>query len=566
MHRLFRVSLLVSTLLAAGTVQAHDHSKPTELKQFGNLPHGSSVAATDADVELWEGLGARSFPITTANLEAQRYFDQGLILAYGFNHREAQRSFRKAQQLDPACAMCFWGEALALGPNINAPMQAAAAGPALVAIGEAQRLALKTSDKEQALIAALATRYSADAAADRAALNLAYADAMRDIAARFPGDLDIAALYAEAIMNLSPWDYWADEGRTPKGRTAELVATLERVLAADPDHIGAIHFYIHTMEASDRPERAEPYADRLTALKLSIGHLVHMPSHIYYRVGRYADSLAANKTAVAADEAFLAKVDAEGLYPDAYYPHNIHMLLVSAQMAGDGATAISAAEKLGKVISDEAAREIAWVQPIKAAPLFAHARFSAPETILALPEPSAGFPYVVAMWRYARGIAHAAAGNLDAAKAEAEAIDALAATADFSGLTGGGVPAIELLRLARHVVTARIAQAEGNLDAAIREFETAAEIEGALPYTEPPFWYYPVRQSLGAALLLAGETERAERIFRASLEAAPNNGWACFGLAEAAERRGETAEAETLRKRLDRTWAGDPALLDLKRL
>jgi tetratricopeptide (TPR) repeat protein len=563
-----RAGLLAGTMLAAGFAQAqsHDHSRPTELKQLGHLPHETPVEIAPADTPLFEGLGDQTFAISTDSAEAQKYFDQGLTLAYGFNHLEARRSFRMAQELDPTCAMCFWGEALVLGPNINWPMEAAANEPALAAIREAQWLAPNAGEKEQALITALAHRYSAAAGADRATLDLAYADAMREVAQAFPDDLDIATLYAESIMDITPWDYWADGGSTPKGRTAELIATLERVLAEDPHHVGAIHFYIHAVEASDRPERAEPYADRLAAQNVSAGHLAHMPSHIYYRVGRYADSLAANIAAVAADEAYLARVEADGIYPGGYYPHNIHFLLVSAQMAGDGRTAIEAAEKLEAAISDEIARQVAWVQPIKAAPYFAHAQFSTPETILALPEPHAGFPYVVAMWRYARGTAQAAAGNIEAARAEAEAIAELARTGDLSGLTNGGLPGHDLLALARHIVLARVAQAENDLEGAVNEFEAAAAIEAILPFMEPPLWYYPVKQSLGAALLLAGETARAEEIFRTSLEAAPNNGWACFGLAETMERSGNAEEARELHDRLARTWAGDRSLLDLNRL
>lgn len=562
-----RLSLLAGTIFAVGVAQAqHDHSKPTELKQFGSLPHASATTPGGSDVPLWEGLGSGTHTITTTDPLAQRYFDQGLRLAYGFNHWEARRSFRAAQALDPNCAMCFWGEALVLGPNINWPMEESAREPALAALRDAERLAPQATEKEQALIAALGQRYSADPAAERATLNLAYADAMQGVEARYPDDLDIATLYAESLMDLTPWDYWADAGASPKGRTADLVATLERVLAADPDHFGAIHFYIHTVEASDRPQRGEPYADRLAALKLSTGHLVHMPSHIYYRVGRYKDSLEVNRAAVAVDEAYLAQVEAEGIYPGGYYPHNIHFLLVSAQMAGDGKTAIGAAEKLNAAISDEVARTVPWVQPVKAAPLFAHAQFSTPEQILALQQPGGDFPYVTAMWHYARGTAQAARGDSAAARVEADRIAEIAQSADFSGLVAGGVPAADLLNLARHVVIARIAQAEGDLDAAIREFEAAAAIQAALPYMEPPFWYYPVRQSLGAALLLAGETDRAEEVFRTSLDAAPNNGWACFGLVEVHKRRGETETVRKLEERLGRTWAGDPALLDLKRM
>jgi tetratricopeptide (TPR) repeat protein len=562
---LLRAFLLASTLLT-GAAAAHDQAK-TELKQFGPIPHAADRVASTAEAPLWGNLGSLTYRVTTSSPEAQAYFDQGMALTYGFNHAEARRSFQAAQQLDPACAMCFWGEALVLGPNINAPMDAAAAEPAMAALRKAQALAHQASEKEQALIEALGARYAADPQADRAALDRAYADAMEKVAARFPEDLEIATLTAEALMDLSPWNYWGDGGKTPTGRTAAIVSTLERVLAANPDHMGAIHYYIHAVEASADAKRAEPYAERLAAQKLGAGHLVHMPSHIYFRLGRYAEALELNKAAVAADEAYIAAAKPEGIYPGGYYPHNIHFLLASAQMAGDGPTAIDAAEKLQATVSDEAARAMpAFVQPIKAAPLFAHAQFSTPEVVLALPAPGADMPYVEAMWHYARGAAHAAKGDLQAARAEAEAIAAIGREADFSALTAGGVPAAEVVDLARHIVLARAAQAGGDLDAAIAEFQAAAAIQAGLAYMEPPYWYYPVRQSLGAVLLLAGRTEEAEQAFRTSLEATPNNGWACFGLLQVHKARGETDQADALAARLERTWSGPRELLDLRRL
>jgi tetratricopeptide (TPR) repeat protein len=536
------------------------------MMQFGTMPTASAATPAGSEVQLWEGLGPTAFAITTEDATAQSYFNQGLVFAYGFNHWEAQRAFQAAQKLDPECAMCFWGEALVLGPNINWPMETAAIAPAFKAAQDAQRLAPNASAKEQALIAALAKRYAADEAADRIALDIAYADAMHEVVARFPDDLDVATLYAEALMDLSPWNYWGEDGETPTGRTAELIAALERVLKANPDHIGAIHLYIHAVEASATPERAEPYADRLAAQNLSTGHLIHMPAHIYFRVGRYLDSLAANKVAVAADESYLVQVEAGGIYPYAYYPHNVHFVLVSAQMAGETATVLDAAEKLDKIVTEDAVRAVPLAQPVKAAPLFAYAQFSPPEKVLSLPSPADDLPYLKGVWHYARGVAHAAKGDVAAAQAEADAIAAIGAATDFSSLSVYGIPAADVLELARHVVLARAAQAGGELQTAIGEFEAAAEIEGKLPYMEPAYWYYPVKQSLGAALLLAGETDRGEAALQESLEATPNNGWACFGLLEAARRRGDTAAAASLEERLGRTWAGDPALLDLSRL
>jgi len=515
---------------------------------------------------LFDDLGALTYPITTTSAEAQDYFDQGLRLSFAFNHAEARRAFQEAQRLDPTCAMCFWGEALVLGPNINAPMEASANAPALAAIARAKAVAATgAKEKERDLVAALSTRYSASPGAERAALDKAYADAMGALVQKYPQDLGIAVLYAEALMDLSPWDYWEAGGARPKGRTAEIVATLERVLKGYPDHPGAIHLYIHTIEASTTPERAERHAERLAALMPGAGHIVHMPSHIYYRIGRYRDALAANKAAVAADERYIDRVKGRSLYTAMYYPHNVHFLMAAAQMSGDGRAALAAADKLAKLVPDEAARTIPWAQPIKAAPYFAHVLFGTVDTTLALAKPE-GIPYVEAMWHYARGIAHVRQGDLAAAEAEAGSIGHLARTSDFSALEAMAIPSVPVLDLAREVLLGRIVQARGDLGAAIRRFQRATEIQDGLAYMEPPYWYYPVRQSLGAVLLQAGRVDDAEAAFRAVLKQSPSNGWALFGLAENLRARGDGDAAAEVEARLGKAWAGDRAQLDLGRL
>jgi tetratricopeptide (TPR) repeat protein len=525
-----------------------------------------AAAFADTEPPLWDGLGPITYKITTANAQAQSYFDQGLRLAYAFNHGEAQRAFRKAQKLDPDCAMCFWGEALALGPNINLPMQDDAVAPAFAAAEKAQALAAKTSPREQALIAALAKRYVKEAPKDRAPLDAAYASAMEKVVAQFPDDNDIAVLYAEAVMDLSPWNYWQPGGSAPNPQSAPIVPTLERVLARDPKHPGAIHYYIHAVEASDRPERAEPYADRLRGAIPGAGHLVHMPSHIYYRVGRYLDALADNKTAAGVDEKYLADTNAPmGVYRLGYYPHNVHFVLASAQMAGDGPTVIAAADKLRGLIPDEVARSIALVQPVKAAPYFAHALFSPPSDVLALPDPGDTIPYVTAMWHYARGIAQVAKGDFAAAGTEANAIKTLEG-GDFTVLKASGVPAQDVLALARTVIEARIAQAQGDKDAAVQKFELAAALQDGLPYMEPPYWYYPVRQSLAVALMQAGRLDDAEAQFQRALKRAPANGWSRYGLAELYKARGKPEQAKKMEDELAKTWIGDRQQLQLSRL
>jgi len=527
----------------------------------------SAPAFADTEPPLWPDLGSITYKITTANERAQAYFDQGLRLAYAFNHGEAQRAFRMGQKLDPDCAMCFWGEALVLGPNINLPMPEDAVAPAYAAAQKAKALAANASPRERALIGALAARYGSDPKADRAPFDAAYAAEMAKVATQFPDDDEIATLYAEAVMDLSPWDYWKPGGREPNPQSAPIVPTLERVLARNPNHPGAIHFYIHAVEASDRPKRAEPYADRLRGAIPGAGHLVHMPSHIYYRVGRYLDALSDNKTAVEVDEKYLADSNAPmGVYRLGYYPHNVHFVMASAQMAGDSQTVIAAADKLRELIPDEAARGIAMVQPVKAAPYFAHAQFSSPETILALPDPGDAIPYVKAMWLYMRGIALAARHNFASAAAAADTIETLERTADFKLLKDSNIPAQEVLRIARTLILARVAQAKGDFRTAVVRFERAAALQDALPYTEPPYWYYPIRQSLAAALLQAGRYAEAERQFQRALSRAPSNGWSYYGLAEVHKSRGNTAAARKAEADLARTWIGDRRLLQISNL
>lgn len=537
----------------------------TEVGPFHNrIDAGRASADAVVDAPLLPDMGEYTFPVTTRAALAQRYFDQGMKLAFGFNHGAARRSFLAAQKADPDCAMCYWGEALVLGPNINMPMDEADLAPAQAAVRKALALTSKAAAPERALIEALGQRYLGDG--DRPALDAAYADAMVRVAAQFPRNADIATLTAEALMDLSPWDYWEAGGAKPKGRTAETVAAIERALMVDPQHPGAIHFYIHILEASTEVQRSVKYAERLARVVPGAGHLVHMPSHTFYRVGRYVDSLNANKAAVAADERYLARVAADPMYRYGYYPHNVHFLMVSAQMAGDGTTAIAAADKLGGLLSDDLVAKLPWLQPVKVAPYFAHAQFSDPATILALPDPGPRFPYVQALWHYARGVAYAALGDAGRASAEAAFIDTIARTADFAGAVAGGLPATDVLALSTHVLRARVAQRAGRHAEAVAELEQAVAIEDGLAYMEPPFWYHPLRQSLGAARLLNGDLAGAERDLLTSLARTPNNGWALFGLLEVHQRSGNRNARQSVQARFDQTWAGDPSILELERL
>jgi tetratricopeptide (TPR) repeat protein len=528
------------------------------------LARVAAAAETGPVPALVDGLGPRRVTITTPSEQAQRYFDQGLAWAYGFYHAEAVRAFRASQQLDPACAMCWWGEALALGPNINMPMVEAAVAPARAALARAQELAAGAAPKEQALIAALARRYAPDL--ERPEADQAYAAAMREVAATYPDDHDIAALFVEALMDTQPWDYWEADRQTPKGHAAEAVAVTERVLAAEPNHPAAIHLYIHLLEASHHAKQAEAPAERLGALMPASGHLVHMPSHIYYKAGRYKDSLAANEAAVAADERVLAASAEPGVYSSGYYPHNVHFVLVSAQMAGKADTALAAAEKLPGIIAPEVAREVPWVQAILTARYTAAAQLADAGTVLGLPDPGDEFPLVKAAWHYARGVALAQQGELAEAQAEVDAIVAIGRANPMEDLAAWGIPGQEVLLVARHVILARIAQQAGDLGRAADELRAASALQDGFSYMEPPWWYYPVRQTLGAVLLAAGEPEQAAEAFTAALAEAPNNAWSLWGLMRAQQAMGDAAAAKVTGELFEAAWAGDLAGPKLEQL
>ena len=525
---------------------------------------GQDAAAAAAPIPVPDAI---RLAVTSADPAVARYVRQGLLLAYGFNHQAAIAAFREAQRRDPGCAICFWGEAYALGPNINAPMEPQALPQAIAAIGRASRLAPSASPAERALIEALARRYSAEAGADRAALEAAYADAMLAAAGRFPEDDDVAVIAAEAAMNTRPWDYWEADRTTPKPRIGEAVRLVETVLARRPDHPQAQHLYIHLVEASGDPRRAEAAADRLAAASItSAGHLVHMPGHIYYVLGRFADSIRVNVEAARADEAYLAGAGENPTYRYGYYPHNVHFLLTSAQMAGDMALVIEQSARLGRIVNPAVAAQLAWLQPVTAAPYTAHAQFASPERILALGEADARLPFVAAMRHYARAVARAR--QQDRAEFDRE-LAALRAIRDGDGIQPmleQGAPARDLLGIADHVAQGRYAFATGRHDEAAGHYREAAAIEDTIPYLEPPWWYYPVRQSLGAALFRAGRHEEAKAAFMAALARSPNNGWALYGLAQTERALGRRVEAAAAEAALRRAWLGDRRWLRMDRL
>ena len=501
---------------------------------------------------LLEGLSEHHMEITTASPLAQQYFDQGLRLVYAFNHDEAIRAFEAAQKLDPDCAMCYWGVALALGPNINAAMEASAVPRAVEALAKAVERAPKASPREQAYIGALRARYSDKPDAARSELDGAYAEAMREVAKSYPDDLDAATLFAESLMDLTPWAYWTKTSQ-PTQHTAEIVAQIERVLAKDPNHPGANHYYIHAVEASNEPGKALPSAKRLETLAPTAGHLVHMSAHTYMRVGRYHDASVANEHGARADEAYMAWCKSGGYYPMAYYPHNLHFLWASEAFEGRSAASLATSKKLAEQITADAARAVPPAHELYAVRYFAPVRFGKWDRALAEPAPPDDLRYALGMYHWARGMALAATGKLDDAAAEQATLAAISSEDAVKTLAFLEGPASELLEIASLVLAADIASRQGNHAAALGALETAQRKEYALHYTEPPPWPLPVRHYQGAELLAAGRAAEAEAVFRDDLREYPENGWALYGLA--ASLRAQKKPTDEVDARFSAAWA-----------
>ncbi|NET33377.1 MAG: tetratricopeptide repeat protein [Cyanothece sp. SIO1E1] len=504
---------------------------------------------------LFDGLGEHHHPISTQSSEAQRYFDQGLILAYGFNHAEAERSFRAAARLDPDCAMCYWGVAYVLGPNTNAAMPEEAVPKAYAAIQTALDLADQASEPEQAYIQALAQRYVLEPIADRTELDLAYANAMRELVRRYPEDLDAATMLAEALMNTTPWDYWTDEGQ-PRPVTKEILATLESVIKRDLNHAGANHLYIHAVEAV-HPKWGEAAADRLGDLVPGAGHLVHMPSHIYIRVGRYHDAAIANEKAIAVDQDYVTQCHAGGLYKLAYMPHNEHFLLASATLEGRSETAIATARHMAANADPKMMRTpgLAVLQHYSVTPLYALTHFGQWDEILATPAPADDLRYPTGVWHYARGLALTRKNELDAAAKELEQLQAIAADPALQTETIWDLNSTaSLLAIAAEVLTGELAAQAGDYENAIAHLETAVKSEDALVYDEPADWYQPVRQFLGAALLAADRPTEAETVYQQDLARYPQNGWSLFGLAQSLQMQGQVKAAQTTQDQFEAAW------------
>ena len=566
MIRAIATTILGSILMAGGAQAQSGYAAPPPppTEHAGHGGHGEhgelvmpGIYNGDADrpgAPLFNNLGDHHHAITTSVPQTQAYFDQGVRLLFGFNHAEAIRSLREAARLDPKCAMCWWGVAFALGPNINLPMMPDAADPAWQATQKAVALEGNASAVERAYIDAITKRYAENPPPDRHPLDEAYASAMREVAHQYPNDLDASVFFAESMMDTQPWDYWQSDGKTPKSHAPEIVSTIEGVIAKEPAHPGALHLYIHIMEPTTTPEKAEFAADRLAPLMPGAGHIVHMPSHIYYRVGRYADSDRANELAAAADEAYIASCREQGFYPAAYYVHNLHFLWTSYEMEGRYADALKAARRVVAASPVEMAKQAAQAQLFFITPLMTQIRFGRWDEALAEPEVDKDLKLVAAFRHFGRGVAFAHKHNFAHARAERTALIAAMADKNIEAMNGQ-IPATALLKLSLAVLDGEVALTSGHVKQAVTHFRAAAAMEHELPYTEPPYWHEPVAHQLGDALLRAHRAKEAEAVFRTSLTVYRRDGLALLGLERALRMQKRTREAARTHAHFVEAWA-----------
>lgn len=560
-------SILESFAAAEAITATHKHEASTASQ--GGDPHimqSDAAHKPGSDGQLLpilHNLGKHTFPVSTRNPLAQQYINQGLNLAYAFNHAEARRAFREAARLDPGLAMAYWGQALVLGPNINAMMEPNEEPQALEIMQQAKSLMMNASMKEQALINALEKRYSGKAE-HRTTNDKAYAEAMRVVHKRFPDDPDIAMLYVESMMDLRPWGYWMLDGMPYEG-TAEIVALTEEVLRHHPEHPGALHMYIHLIEPTSMPERAEKAADTLLTLMPQAGHMIHMASHIYQRVGRYADSMKSNQLAIAADEEYIMQCSAQGLYPMVYYPHNIHFLWFAATMDGQSKIAIESAKEAASKIGDEVLKTIPLTAIFRVTPYWALARFGHWKEILAEPAPPLINPFLTGSWHYARGLALVATQQLPQAEQELAALRRIMKNPHLDHPLLSKNTTYTVLRIAPEVLAGEIAAAYGQFDQAIAYLEKAVRLEDALVYTEPSEFHLPPRLALGAILLESEQPAEAETVYWEDLRRNRNNGWALYGLMQALRAQNKDGEAKLIEARFKKAWERADVTLDSSR-
>jgi tetratricopeptide (TPR) repeat protein len=518
-----------------------------------------AAAAKNKTATLMTGLGDWRHPVSTKNAQAQAFFDQGLRLIYAFNHDEAERSFQRAAELDPKLAMAYWGIAEAVGPNYNDPASEDRFVQAHQAIEKAASLADDASESDQAYIAALAKRFPADPKSDLRSAAEEYRDAMREVSKKFPDDLDAATLFAEAGMNLHAWGLWHVDG-SPEEGTEEIVATLESVIRREPNHLGAVHYYIHAVEASRSPERALAGANRLAQLAPAAGHIVHMPGHIYIRTGDYEAAVKTNQKAAQADRAYLAASGAQGIYPMMYYSHNLHFIAMCAAMNGNYAESKRGAQMLAANVGPHV-KEMPALGGFMTVPLAVEVRFHKWSEILKTPQPDESMQTATVFWHFARGLALAATGKVEEAEAEqkvvAEAEEKTRPDAVFQMPINNKTK--DILKIAENVLGAKISQAKKENETAISQLREAVAVQDGLKYDEPQDWFYPVRESLGAALLMSGDQAGAEQTFRDDLERNPRNPRSLFGLEQALKAQGRAYDATFVRKQLDASWKGAAA-------
>ena len=517
---------------------------------------------------LFTNIGTHNFSITTDSDLAQKYFNQGVIFAYGFNHEEAFRSFKEVARLDTNCAMAYWGMAYVLGPNINLPMDAGVVHTAYEAVQKAITLLDDETQKEKDFVMALSKRYMKEPPKDRTSLDSAYFLAMRELHQKYPDDPDAAAMFAESIMDLHPWDYWLKDG-TPQPWTDELLTTLEKVMQENPDHHGANHLYIHAVEASKNPARGLPSADKLRFLAPGAGHLVHMPSHIYIRVGNYREGTLANQRAVQSDEAYINQCNQQGFYPISYYPHNYHFLFATSTLEGNSKTAIDAALKASQKPPDSLLEVCGYktLQHFVVTPLYAYVTFGKWDEILNYSQPADSRPYSKAVWHYARGMAFVAKNNLPDAEKELKEIEKLRTNKDVEELiiweiNSAGI----LIKIAYEVLSGEIAAKNKNYNASITHLTKAVELEYTLRYDEPPTWFYPCSQNLGAVLIEAGKYAEAEKVYLKNLEDVPENGWSLFGLHQSVLKQNRIDEAVEIQNRFNEAWKNADVTLTSSRI
>ena len=525
----------------------------TWLAMMGFTVAANGLTAQDR-TPLYENLGTYHMAITTSSPVAQRYFDQGLRLTYGFNHDEAIKSYREGIREDSTCAMCWWGVAYALGPNINLPMDTAAVRPAWEALQQAAKLAPAATAKEQAYIRALQARYSPDPAAARAPLDSAWARAIGKVARGFPSDDDAGTLYAEALMDLRPWNYWSNAGKPRAPSTLETVAILERIVNRTLEHPGACHFYIHAIEASTFAARAVPCAERLGSLVPGAGHLVHMPTHIYMRLGRWAEAAEHNVHAAHVDQEYVAARRPTGVYPMGYVPHNYHVMWEALNMLGRSEEALAAARTIADKVPADVVRMIPPFEYYSPVVLFTLARFSRWDDLLGQPAPAPDLRYTTGVWHYTRGLAYVARGALDSAAAQRDSLAATAAaippeaTANLNSMR-------TLLQIGERHLAGRLALGRNRTDEAVRDLRAGIALEDELTYDEPSAWALPLRQQLGALLLAAGRPKAAETAYREDLVRYPNNGWSLHGLAESLKAQGRAKDAAAVDAKFRKAWA-----------